>query len=142
MWGCVCPGSRRPGERLGDRVDPIKQENNPNNRNPRGSPQEKGWWGRWVSHFLDDSPTTGLAACQVPRGLLGSATLSRVVEAGTVSSEGPLKAPHLSDWVSLRPMERLWVKFIPSKLGCSEAGHPSQAAIPSSQNSFFLLLGH
>lgn len=68
------------------------QEKNPRSRDPRGRPQEKGWWGGGVSHFLDDSPTTGLAACQVPRRLLGSATMSRVVRAGAVNSEGPLKA--------------------------------------------------
>lgn len=31
-----------------------------------------------VSHFLDDSPTTGLAAYQVLRGFLGSVTMGRV----------------------------------------------------------------
>lgn len=102
-WEEKCPRSRRPGEQLGDRLIPMwgrqQQENNPRNRNPRGSPWEKGWCGGWVSHFLDDSPTTGLAACQVPRGLLGSYIMNRIGRAGPVNSEGPLKAPCLSDWV-------------------------------------------
>lgn len=82
-----------------------------------------------MSHFLDDSPTTGLAACQVPRGLLGSYIMNKIGRAGLVNSEGPLKAPSLSDWVPSGHREAL-SETHPLKAGCPEEGRSSQSVSP------------
>lgn len=95
-----------------------------------------------MSHFLDDSPTTGLAACQVPRGLLGSFSVSRIGRAGPVNSEDPLKARSLPDWVpSGQWRERLWVTLTLSKLGVLRRGTLA-SQLPLNSEFLFLLLDH
>lgn len=97
----------------------------------------KGWWGRWVNHPGSDSPTSGLAACQVLRGAVGPALGAELVGQGHFISEGPLKAQSLAGFPQASGGPEALCETHPLIAGATRGW-----AVSLKSEFLFLLLGH